>query len=249
HGALFGHGAFQPADGKITFVTGSSVMATIAEFIEPPGGVTTTIAWSLEGTPTYAFEGNILVSASILPWTADLLGLSGVDALLELAQSVESSLGVQLVPAHVGLGSPHWNSAARGLISGLSFGSGPAHVARAATESIALQVRDVFEILEPNFDNGIGRLHVDGGPSGNSFLMSMVADYLDHPIITEEATEASALGAAYLAGLTVGFWPNLEALFALKGKSVSIEPSMEHETRNSRLLAWKEALNRSTLGT
>lgn len=249
HGALFGHGAYQPGDGKITFGTGSSVMATVPEFIAPPKGVTTTIAWSLDGTPTYAFEGNISVSASILPWTAELLGLSGVDALLERAQSVENSLGVQLVPAHVGLGSPHWNSAARGLISGLSFGSGPAHVARAAAESIALQVHDVFEIIEPKFKSGIGKLYVDGGPSSNPFLMSMVADYLNHPVITRDATEASALGAAYLAGLTVGFWPSLESLADLKGKSSSIEPSMERETRNSRLLAWKQALDRSTLGT
>lgn len=249
HGALFGHGAFDPGDGKITFGTGSSVMATIPEFIEPPKGVTTTIAWSLGGTPTYAFEGNILVSASILPWTADILGLSSVDALLEMAQGVENSLGVQLVPAHVGLGSPHWNSAARGLISGLSFGAGPAHIARAAVESIALQVHDVFEIIEQNSNSGIGKLYVDGGPSSNPFLMSMVADYLDHPVMTREATEASALGAAYLAGLTVGFWTNLEALVALKGKSASIEPSMENETRHSRLLKWKEALERSTLGT
>ena len=249
HGALFGHGAFNPGDGKITFGTGSSVMATIADFIEPTKGITTTIAWSIGGTPTYAFEGNILVSASILPWTADLLGLGSVADLLELAQSVENSQGVQLVPAHVGLGSPHWNSAARGLICGLSFGAGPAHVARAAAESIAFQVHDVFEIIEPNFTTGIGRLYVDGGPSSNPFLMSMVADYLDHPIITREATEASALGAACLAGLTVGFWPDLEALLALKGKSVGIEPSMERETRHSGLMAWKDALQRSTLGT
>ncbi len=249
HAALFGHGAFIPGDGKITFGTGSSIMATVPEFVAPPPGVTTTIAWSLEGVPTYAFEGNILVSASILPWTADLLGLSDVDALLEMARSVETSLDVQLVPAHVGLGSPHWNSAARGLISGLSFGAGQPHIARAACESIALQVHDVFEIIEPSFETGIGRLYVDGGPSGNSFLMSMVADYLDHPVITRQATEASALGAAYLAGLAVGFWPDLDALLALKDETVCIEPSMDEETRSRRLLAWKEALARSTLGT
>jgi len=184
HAALFGHGAFQTGDGKITFGTGSSVMTTIPDFMVPPPGITTTIAWSLQGKATYAFEGNILVSASILPWTATLLGLESVDALLALAGQVPDTEGVVLVPAHVGLGSPHWNAQARGLICGLSFAAGPAQVARAAAESMAFQVYDVFRIVADNTGSGIGQLFIDGGPSRNPFLMNRVAGYLDHPLIS-----------------------------------------------------------------
>lgn len=244
HAALFGHGAFGPGDGKITFGTGSSVMTTIPEFIAPPTGITTTIAWSIGGKTTYAFEGNILVSASILPWTATLLGLPDVESLLELAQTVEDTQGAALVPAHVGLGSPHWNSEARGMISGLSFGAGPAHIARAATESIALQVHDVFAIMAAAA-KGIGRLSVDGGPSQNPFLMQMVADYLDHSIIPCRNAEVSALGAAHLAGLATGFWQNLEELGRLAHHGPEISPAMTASKKQEGLEVWSKAIART----
>jgi glycerol kinase len=244
HAALFGHGAFGPGDGKITVGTGSSIMATIPQYIAPPAGITTTIAWSLDGQSTFAFEGNILVSASILPWTATLLGLPDVESLLELAQSVDSSEGVSLVPAHVGLGSPHWNSEARGLINGLSFGAGPAHVARASAESIALQVYDVFAIMA-EAAGGIGRLSVDGGPSRNSFLMQMMADYLDQSVFPCRNAEVSALGAAHLAGLASGFWPDLDALGKLANYRPALEPAMEASLRQKRLENWRNAIART----
>ncbi len=244
HAALFGHGAFGPGHGKITFGTGSSVMTTIPQYIAPPEGITTTIAWSLDGQSTYAFEGNILVSASILPWTTTLLGLPDVESLLELAQSVDSSEGVSLVPAHTGLGSPHWNSEARGLITGLSFGAGPAHVARASAESIALQVYDVFAIMAEAAE-GIGRLSVDGGASRNPFLMQMIADYLDQSVIPCRNAEVSALGAAHLAGLASGFWPDLDALEKLANHSPALEPSMEATIRQEHLEIWRNAIART----
>ena len=245
HGALFGHGAFYAGDGKVTFGTGSSVMTTIPEFVVPPAGITTTIAWSLQRKPTYAFEGNILVSASILPWTADLLGLPDVDALMELAQTVDDSLGATLVPAHVGLGSPHWNAKARGLICGLSFGTGQAHIARAAAESLALQVSDVFEIIEAHSPSGIGNLFVDGGPSRNEYLMQLVADYLNHPIIIRESAEASALGAALLAGLAVGFWSDLDAVNGLKRLGSTRTPNLDTATREKIRAHWNQAVARA----
>ncbi|SFD17397.1 FGGY family carbohydrate kinase [Tropicimonas isoalkanivorans] len=248
HGALFGHGAYTLGDGKVTFGTGSSVMTTLPAFIVPPKGITTTIAWSLNGKPTYAFEGNIFVSASILPWTADLLAQSDVTALLDLAQTVDTTLGVMLVPAHVGLGSPHWNSDARGLICGLSFNAGKAHIARAAAESIAFQVADIFEIVVRNSGRGIGRLFVDGGPSKNPFLMGMVADYIDHPVIVGESTEASAQGAAYLAGLATGLWPDLETVGALEGHGREIAPTISAADRERDLAGWRMAIARATLG-
>jgi glycerol kinase len=245
HSALFSHGAFNNGDGKVTFGTGSSIMTTIPEFIFPPRGLTTTIAWSLNGKPTYAFEGNILVSASILPWVAQLLGLSDADEVFNLAKSVESSLGVSLVPAHVGLGSPHWNAEARGLICGLSFGSGPAHIARAALESIALQVYDIFKIIERNTSKGIGQLFVDGGPSKNLFLMQLVAGYLNHSVIIRESSEASAVGAAYLAGLEVGFWPDIETVVKLSNPAEPIVGVMAKEDRMASLISWETAIHRT----
>lgn len=244
HAALFGHGAFGKGDGKITFGTGSSVMTTIPGFIAPPSGITTTIAWSLNGQSTYAFEGNILVSASILPWTTALLGLESVDALLDLAQTVDGSDGVSLVPAHVGLGSPHWNAEARGLISGLSFGSGPAHIARAAADSIAFQVQDVFAIMS-KAAQGIGRLFVDGGPSRNRFLMQGVADALDHPVTPCKNSEASAIGAAHLAGLATGFWPNLEAVARLANHDTPLAPQIPPLARDAALSVWRKAIART----
>ncbi|MCC5955816.1 MAG: FGGY-family carbohydrate kinase [Natronohydrobacter sp.] len=244
HAALFSHGAFQPGDGKVTFGTGSSVMTTVSEFIIPPTGITTTIAWSLKGRPTYAFEGNILVSASILPWTAELLGLQDVEALLDLAQTVEDTQGVCLVPAHVGLGAPHWNAEARGLICGLSFKSRPAHIARAAAQSIAFQVNDVFEIMA-QAAGGVGRVSVDGGPSRNHFLMQLVATCLNHPVTPCRNAEASALGAAYLAGLATGMWSDLEDLSRLCQHEDAIMPKQANGARGKQIDLWRKAIART----
>lgn len=241
HAALFGHGAFGLGDGKITFGTGSSVMTTLPSFIAPPKGITTTIAWSIDGQSTYAFEGNILVSASILPWTAKLLGLEGVDALLELAQTVENSEGVSLVPAHVGLGAPHWEAEARGMISGLSFGTGPAHIARAAADSMAFQVNDIFTIMTAAAQ-GIGRLFVDGGPSRNAVLMQGVAQAINHPVSPCVNSEASAIGAAHLAGLATGFWPSLDAIADLANHAPDILPSIDPAVRAADLERWRKAI-------
>ncbi|MFD2174139.1 FGGY family carbohydrate kinase [Rhodobacter lacus] len=249
HAALFGHGATRPGDGKVTFGTGSSIMTTVPAFVAPPKGLTTTIAWKIGGRITYAFEGNILVSASILPWTADLLGLGAVDDLVALAETVDSALGVALVPAHVGLGAPHWDATARGLISGLSFGSGRAHVARAALDSLAFQVADVFEIVRAGSDHPIGRLFVDGGPSRNRKLMARVADILDQPVTTSESTDASARGAAYLAGLAIGFWPDAETVAGLEPHDPPLIPTMPQDTRAELSAHWKDALARTLLPT
>ena len=246
HGALFGHGAFTPGDGKVTFGTGSSVMTTIAEFIEPPSGITTTIAWSLNGSLTFALEGNILVSASVLPWTAEVLGLEGVAEVLELAKSVENSKDVCLVPAHVGLGSPHWDSRAQGLISGLSFGAKPAHIARAAVDSIALQVLDVYEIMSEAADS-LGRMFVDGGPSGNTFLMQIVANLLNRPIEPGKDTELSALGAAYLAGLATGFWSGIDEVACLPSHRAEIFPKSDAGDRSTTINNWRKSIARTTL--
>lgn len=180
HAALFGHGAFNPGDGKVTFGTGSSVMTTLPHFIAPERGITTTVAWRLHGKPTFAFEGNILVSAASLPWMTDILGLPDVASLVELAATAEPD-GPGFVPAFVGLGAPYWDSNCRALFSQINFSTSRAQMARAVTDSIAFQVYDVFSTMSAQSPSGFGQLFVDGGPSQNRFLMQCVADMLDHP--------------------------------------------------------------------
>jgi len=245
HAALFGHAAFQPGDAKATFGTGSSVMATVPEFRAPQHGITTTVAWAAGGRTTFAFEGNILVSASILPWTASLLGLDGdVDALMRLAEDVPDCAGVTLVPALVGLGAPYWAPAARGIVTGLSFAADRRHVARAAAESIALQIADVLRAVERQSPSPPARVFVDGGPSRNAFLMGLVADMAGHTLYQRDAPDVSALGAAHLAGLDVGIWDGLEALGALARPSRRVTPSIGEDERLARLEEWWAALAR-----
>lgn len=167
-----------------------------------------------------------------------------MESLLNLAQAVPHTNGVSLVPAHVGLGSPYWNSEARGLITGLSFGSEPAHIARAAAQSIALQVHDVFTIMK-DAATGIGHLSVDGGPSKNTFLMQMVADYLDHSITPCQNAEVSALGASYLAGLAIGFWQDLEEISCLVRHGAEIRPALDAKARDDELDIWRKAIART----
>jgi len=244
HAALFGNGAFNPGDGKVTFGTGSSVMSTLPGFIAPQRGITTTIAWSIGGMATYAFEGNILVSAAALPWMVDILGLPDVQALTDLAQSAEPA-GPGFVPAFVGLGAPYWQTDARALFSGITFSTSRAQMARAVTDSIAFQVHDVFEAMSAQSPVPLGRLYADGGPSKNRFLMQCVADTLRHTIIQSDAPEASALGAAYLAGLTLGIWADIDAIASLPRPGMAIEPVASDA--QERLLVWQDALRRSTL--
>lgn len=244
HAALFGHGAFNPGDGKVTFGTGSSIMTTLPRFIAPKGGITTTIAWSISRQPTYAFEGNILVSAAALPWMATLLGLPDVQALTDLAATAEPG-GPGFVPAFVGLGAPYWAADARALFAGITFTTTRAQMARAVTDSMAFQVHDVVAAMSAQSPQPLGRLYADGGPSKNSFLMQCVADTLNHGLIQCDAPEASALGAAYLAGLTLGVWPDLAAIAALPRPGNLLTPQAGDAA--ARLLTWQDAISRSTL--
>jgi len=244
HAALFGHGAFKPGDGKVTFGTGSSVMSTLPRFIAPRNGVTTTVAWRLNGKPTFAFEGNILVSAASLPWMADILGLPDVAALVELAATAEPG-GPGFVPAFVGLGAPYWNSDARALFSQINFSTTRAQMARSVTDSIAFQVHDVIAAMRAQSGGELGALYVDGGPSQNRFLMQCVSNLVEHEVIQCEAPEASALGAAYLAGLSLGLWRDIDVIAELPRSTQIIAP--EPVDRTTLLNSWNDALERSTL--
>ncbi|OLP54700.1 glycerol kinase [Rhizobium rhizosphaerae] len=244
HAALFGHGAFHPGDGKVTFGTGSSVMATLDSYVPPRDGITTTVAWRIGGRPTFAFEGNILVSAASLPWMAEILGLPDVAALVDLAATAAPD-GPGFVPAFVGLGAPYWDSQARALFSQINFSTTRAQMARAVTDSLAFQVHDVFRAMRDQTTTPLGALYVDGGPSQNRFLMQTVADTLGHAVIQCAAPEASALGAAYLAGLSLGLWPDLDAIARLPRAHHEIVPAPDRDS--TRLAVWADAIQRATL--
>lgn len=243
HAALFGHGAFKPGDGKVTFGTGSSVMTTLPCFIAPQNGITTTVAWRIAGVPTFAFEGNILVSAASLPWMAGILGLADVAALVDLAATAETG-GPGFVPAFVGLGAPYWSSDARALFAQITFSTTRAQMARSVTDSIACQVHDVIAAMRAQSGGKLGALYVDGGPSQNRFLMQCVSNLIEHAVIQCEAPEASALGAAYLAGLSLGLWKDLDVIEALPRSTEVIRP--EAIDRIGLLNTWNDALARST---
>nr|MBX2878480.1 glycerol kinase [Granulosicoccus sp.] len=245
HAALFGHAAFKPGEAKATFGTGSSVMMVSPSFTVPENGMTTTIAWSLDGDITYALEGNILVSASLFPWVATMLGLDGdVDALMALAASVEDTNGVAMVPALVGLGAPHWNPQARGTLTGLSFSASPAHIAHAAALSMPLQVVDVFAAMYQQTSVDRGQVYVDGGPTRNRFLMQYLADLLNQPVSVSADPELSALGAGMLAGLEINFWSDLAEIAALKRDRVTIHPGMGEQERSNILETWNTAIGK-----
>ena len=244
HAALFSHRAFRPGDGKVTFGTGSSIMTTLAHYIAPRNGITTTVAWRIAGRPTFAFEGNILVSAASLPWMTEILGLPDVAALVDLAATATPG-GPGFVPAFVGLGAPYWDSTARALFSQINFNTSRAQMARAVTDSIAFQVHDVVSAMKAQSGGEIGALSVDGGPSQNRFLMQCVADTLRHTVIQCEAPEASALGAAFLAGLSLGIFADLDAISALPRQTTTIAPGADETAE--RLKTWNDALARSTL--
>ncbi|TMV86016.1 glycerol kinase [Thioclava sp. BHET1] len=243
HAALFGHGAFLPGDGKVTFGTGSSIMITLDHFTPPDYGITTTTAWRLGGHPTFALEGNILVSAASLPWMAEILGLPDVAALLSLAQTAESG-GPGFVPAFVGLGAPHWNTEARALFSQIDFTTTRAQMARAVTDSIAFQIQDVFASMQKLAPSNLGALCADGGPSQNRFLMQCVANTLGHALKQCDAPEVSALGAAHLAGLSLGVWRDFDDLTRLPRPGQIVPP--DKSAQSAATATWRDALSRST---
>lgn len=250
HAALFGHGVTTPGVVKATYGTGSSLMTPIEAFIAPQGGVTTTIAWSVGGTRTYALEGNILVTGSALPWAAALLGLDGgPDELASIAASVPDSGGVCFVPALVGLGAPHWDDAARGVFAGMTFRTGPAELARAVFDSIALQVVDVFEAMSRQVPEPLTHLLTDGGPSRNRWLMQLQADLLQLPVLPSSAPEVSARGAAFAAGIACGLWQDRTELSRLADEDARhfIGPRSAGASRAEHVKRWKHAVAQARL--
>lgn len=246
HAALFGQAGFMPGTVKATYGTGSSLMTPTASAILSQHGLSTTVAWALEqDQATYAVEGNIAVTGAAIQWLGEFLGLAKpAEDVAALAERVQDAGGLYIVPALVGLGAPYWNDAARGLICGLTRGSTAAHLARAALESIAYQVRDVFDVMQAEAGQELQVLLADGGASRNATLMQFQADIIGRPVLRSSSAEASPLGAAYLAGLEVGIWQSLDAIAQLPRPRQRFEPHMQAQERASYYAGWKAAVDR-----
>lgn len=245
HGALVGHAGFAPGAVKATYGTGSSVMTPVATPILSQRGLSTTIAWSQPGQVTYALEGNIYSTGATIQWLGKLFGWPNAAAIVtELAAACPDSEGVYLAPAFVGLGAPWWNARARGMIYGLTLGSGAAQLARAALESIAYQIYDIFAAVQEEAGISLTTLHADGGASANPLLMQFQADLVQCPVRVSTSTDVSALGAAYLAGLGVGVWNSTEELAGLHRGEQLYTPAMPAARRDTLLAGWRDALAR-----
>lgn len=246
HAALYGHAGFQPGAIKATYGTGSSLMTPTATRVSSEKGLSSSIAWGY-GQVKHCLEGNIYVTGAAVHWLADFLGLGSPEQVEALAAQCADNGGVYFVPALAGLGAPYWDDLARGLISGLTRGSTAANVARATQESIAYQIRDVFETMQAEAGAALQVLLVDGGPTRNQALMQFQADILGVPVLRSLASDVSALGAAYLAGLTVGLWASEAEIAALARPQVRYEPAMDAATRERLYAGWKDAVSRALL--
>ncbi len=246
-GALFGQACFRPGLSKNTYGTGCFLlMNTGAQPVLSRKKLLTTIAWGIGGKVDYALEGSIFIGGAVVQWLRDGLRMIRQASESEgLARSLRSNDGVYFVPAFVGLGAPHWDMFARGTIFGITRGTTQAHIARAALESIAYQTRDVLECMEEDSGVKLKELRVDGGATANEFLMQFQADILGVPVVVQEITETTALGAAYLAGLAVGFWKDRQQIaknFRIKKKYT---PRMVSKQRESLYRKWKMAVERA----
>ncbi|MDB5473967.1 MAG: glycerol kinase [Devosia sp.] len=236
HAALFGHGVRSPGTVKATYGTGTSLMALTPSRVRSSHGMSSTIAWSQGGTVQHALEGNISVSGQTAAFAAELLGLADAAALSALAETVADSNGVAFVPALVGLGAPYWRADARGTITGMSLGTKPAHLARAALEAIAFQVADVYAAMEADMGSPLGELRADGGASRNGTIMQFEADILGRPVAVAAAPEVSALGAAALAFSALGI--------AMPGVPAAnhFTPHMDNASRTQHRQRWQNAV-------
>ena len=247
--ALFGQCCFEPGQAKNTYGTGCFLLMNCGK--EAPvsqNNLITTIAASAPGTNgiEYALEGSVFVAGALIQWLRDELGVIDTAAETEdMANSVPDSNGVYIVPAFTGLGAPYWDSEARGAIYGLSRGANRNHIARAALEALAYQNLDLVDAMEADAGQPLQTLNVDGGASANNFLMQFQSDILGTQIRRPQNTETTALGAAFLAGLTTGFWKDTAELKSLRSKDDIFEPKMGEDQKAKLKAGWKEAIRRT----
>ena len=244
--ALFGQLCWGAGEAKNTYGTGCFLLQNIGkEFVRSKHKLITTVAASAEKRLEYALEGSIFIGGAVVQWLRDNLKLIGASAEVEaLAATVPDAGGVVFVPAFVGLGAPHWDAHAGGLLIGLRRDTKPGHIARAALESIAFQVADVLEAVESE-TTPLAALRVDGGAAVNDLLMQFQADVLGVPVVRPQVTETTALGAAYLAGLATGFWTGPQELRTQREGDVRFEPRMSASERAERRGRWSRAVERA----
>ena len=244
--ALFGQLCFEKGLSKNTYGTGCFLLQNVGEKpVKSENRLLTTIAWQIDGKTAYALEGSVFIGGAVIQWLRDSLQIIENSSDVEtLANSVEDNGGVYFVPAFAGLGAPYWNQDARGLIVGLTRGTGKAHIARAAIESICYQTADLLEAMQADAKIELKELRVDGGATKNDSLLQFQADILQIPVVRSKITETTALGAAYLAGLAIGFWKSKEDLRHHWQEDKRFEPKMSAEIASELKMKWKEAVKR-----
>jgi glycerol kinase (EC 2.7.1.30) len=245
--ALFGQCCFSKGEAKNTYGTGCFLLMNTGEnAVSSRQGLLTTIAACTDNKPVYALEGSVFVAGAAVQWLRDELRLIRNAAESEkYANEVEDTNGVYVIPAFTGLGAPYWDQYARGAIVGITRGCNREHIIRATLESIAYQTFDVIKAMEKDLGENIKSLKVDGGASANNFLMQFQADILDTPVIKPECIETTALGAAYLSGLAVGFWKDREEIKKNWALSKTFTPNMKKDYREKLLKGWHKAVGRS----
>jgi glycerol kinase len=247
HAATFGQAAHERGMAKNTYGTGCFMLLNLGqEALASKHKLLTTIAWKIGDRVDYAFEGSVFVGGAVIQWLRDGLQFFRTAEESEtLALTVKDSAGVFLVPAFVGLGAPYWDSYARGTMVGLTRGTTRAHITRAALESICYQSAELLEAMQKDSKLDLRELRVDGGACKNNLLMQTQADILGVPVVRPKVTETTALGAAYLAGLAVGFYDSIEQIATQWQADRTFEPSISADERESKLVRWKEAVERS----
>jgi glycerol kinase len=245
--ATFGQACHRPGMAKNTYGTGCfMLMHTGNQPVASNNNLLTTVGWTINGSTDYMLEGSVFMAGATVQWLRDGLGIIEKSSDVEaLATSVPDAGGVLFVPAFVGLGAPYWDAYARGTIVGMTRGTGKGHIARAALESIAYQSADLLEAMQKDASLPLTELRVDGGAARNDLLMQFQADVLGVPVVRPVVTETTALGAAYLAGLAVGFWSSQEEIAAQWQVERRFEPRMSLDERSQRLGSWRRAVERA----
>ena len=249
--ALFGQACFASGSTKNTYGTGCFMLQNVGDKpVASENRLLSTVAWQTSGVTEYALEGSVFIGGAVIQWLRDSLGVIERSSDVEsLAASVSDNGGVYFVPAFAGLGTPHWDQDARGLLIGLTRGTGKAHIARAAVESIAFQTADLLTAMNADSNADLTELRVDGGATKNDALLQFQADILQIPVVRSKTAETTALGAAYLAGLAVGFWASKDELAEHWQADRQFEPQMSAADAEKLMNNWHEAVNRSLCWT
>lgn len=245
--ALFGQACYEPGMAKNTYGTGCFILMNTGEkIVSSRNGLLTTIAWGVNGKVEYALEGSIFIAGAVVQWLRDELKMiNSSEEVEKYALKVKDTNGVYLVPAFVGLGAPYWDMYARGTIVGLTRGAKKEHILRAAEESIAYQSRDVLEVIQKDSGINLKKLKVDGGAVRDNFLMQFQSDILGVPVVRPQVIETTALGAAYLSGLAVGYWKDKEEIAQKWKVDKEFSPNMDEKIKEKLYKGWKKAVSRS----